>query len=134
MSKKIMPDIAFLCVAFLIVFAIVIFSSGKEDDEVVSTPIPPSETSSTPASPTTPTSSGYTAAEVAIHKNASSCWTIVNNFVYDVTSFISQHPGGSARILSICGIDGTNAFDDQHGGQRRPEQELASFKIGILKK
>jgi hypothetical protein len=35
-------------------------------------------------------------------------------------------------ILSLCGKDGTVAFNAQHGGQGRPETELASFKIGTL--
>lgn len=76
--------------------------------------------------------SGYTLDDVAKHASASSCWTAVNGNVYDVTSFISQHPGGSRAILSLCGIDGSDAFNGQHGGQRRPASELASFKIGNL--
>ena len=76
----------------------------------------------------------YTPAEVATHGNVSSCWTSVNGNVYDVTAWISHHPGGSSAILSLCGHDGTSAFTAQHGGQRRPEQELASFKIGALAK
>ncbi|MEI7709620.1 MAG: cytochrome b5 domain-containing protein [bacterium] len=46
---------------------------------------------------------------------------------------MSAHPGGSQAILYLCGIDGTKAFNDQHGGQARPERELASFVIGKLK-
>ena len=53
--------------------------------------------------------------------------------MYDVTSWISQHPGGEQAILGLCGIDSSDAFNGQHGGQRRPATELASFKIGILK-
>jgi cytochrome b involved in lipid metabolism len=68
--------------------------------------------------------------DVAKHNSASSCWTVVNGSVYDVTSWINRHPGGAGAILSMCGTDASNAFDDQHGGQRRPEQELASFFIG----
>ncbi len=74
----------------------------------------------------------YTLAEVATHKDASSCWTTINGNVYDVTSWISQHPGGQQAILGLCGIDGSDAFNGQHGGQARPASELASFKIGIL--
>lgn len=74
----------------------------------------------------------YTASTVATHNSKSSCWTIVNNNVYDITSYISQHPGGEARIMSICGIDGTSAFKNQHGGQTRPENTLAKFLLGPL--
>jgi cytochrome b involved in lipid metabolism len=95
------------------------------------TPVPTVKTPTIPTSSTT--SGGYTMADVAKHSNSSSCWTAVDGGVYDVTSFINQHPGGSGAILSLCGRDGSSAFNDQHGGQRRPENELASLKIGNLK-
>jgi cytochrome b involved in lipid metabolism len=76
--------------------------------------------------------SGYTMADVAQHNSQSSCWTVVNGSVYDLTAFIGQHPGGPGAIVSLCGIDGTDAFTGKHGGQPRPEQELASLKIGTL--
>lgn len=89
-----------------------------------------------PVTPTTPapTAGTYTAAQVATHASASNCWTIVNGSVYNVTSWISQHPGGKQAIVSMCGRDASASFDSQHGGQRRPESELASFKIGVLAK
>ena len=90
------------------------------------------------ASITTPvanvdTTKTYTLADVATHKTASDCWTTVNGSVYNVTSWIKQHPGGSQTIISMCGIDGSGAFDGQHGGQKRPTNELVTFKIGTLK-
>lgn len=78
------------------------------------------------------TASPYTMKAVATHSGAASCWSAVNGKVYDLTSWISQHPGGAERILSICGKDGSAAFNDQHGGQRRPENELAGFLLGDL--
>lgn len=84
------------------------------------------------ASAPAPASKGYTMAQVAAHSNASSCWTAINGSVYDVTGFIHQHPGGAAAILSLCGRDGSAAFNGQHGGQRRPASELASFYLAPL--
>ncbi len=75
---------------------------------------------------------GYTLSDVAKHNNQSDCWTAVDGYVYDVTPWIAEHPGGEAAILSLCGTDGSTAFDGQHGGQKRPANELAGFKIGIL--
>ncbi|HJV33290.1 MAG TPA: cytochrome b5-like heme/steroid binding domain-containing protein [Patescibacteria group bacterium] len=74
----------------------------------------------------------YAMADVAKHKNASSCWTAIDGAVYDLTSFIGRHPGGPGAILALCGVDGSAAFNAQHGGQRRPARELAGFKIGTL--
>ncbi|MDB4984469.1 MAG: conserved rane protein of unknown function [Patescibacteria group bacterium] len=90
------------------------------------------ETASTPSS--TPAANTYTMAQVATHKDATSCWTTINGNVYDVTAWINQHPGGPGRILALCGTDGSAAFNGQHGGQARPASELASFKIGVLAK
>lgn len=75
----------------------------------------------------------YTLAQVATHKTPSDCWTTINGGVYDVTPWISKHPGGAEAIVSLCGIDGSLGFNGQHGGERRPATELASFKIGNLK-
>lgn len=82
----------------------------------------------------TQTTKSYTLAEVASHNTAQSCYTAVNSSVYDVTSWIKQHPGGEQAIIGMCGKDASSAFDAQHGGQSRPESELASFKIGVLVK
>ncbi len=82
----------------------------------------------------TQTAGTYTLADIAKHNSPSSCYTAVSGGVYDLTPFINQHRGGSQAILSLCGIDGTAKFMAQHGGQGRPEQELASLKIGTLAK
>jgi cytochrome b involved in lipid metabolism len=67
-----------------------------------------------------------------MHNNEGDCWTIINGGVYNLTSWIHEHPGGAQAILGLCGKDGSTAFNAQHGGQARPENELSSFKIGIL--
>lgn len=99
-------------------------SSTQTSDTAASSP-----SGTAPAGPKT-----YTSAQVAAHNTSSSCWTIINGNVYDLTTWIFQHPGGEGAILSICGVDGTQAFEGQHGRQRdtRPQQLLAGFKVGTL--
>jgi predicted heme/steroid binding protein len=75
---------------------------------------------------------GFTLEDVAMHPDATSCWAAVNGKVYDLTSWIDKHPGGPERILSICGKDGSSAFETQHAGQPKPESYLSSFYIGEL--
>ena len=75
----------------------------------------------------------YSMAEVATANTKSKCWTVISGKVYNLTDWITQHPGGEGAILSICGKDGTTAFNAQHGGQGRPAQELTTFLIGTLK-
>jgi cytochrome b involved in lipid metabolism len=78
------------------------------------------------------TSTAYTSAEVATHNSSTSCWSIINGKVYDLTDWIYQHPGGPDHILSICGSDGSAAFNAQHGVDSRVEQTLQQFYIGTL--
>lgn len=92
-----------------------------------------SASSSASASPSASSTTGsYTLADVAKHADANSCWSAVNGKVYDLTKWINQHPGGPKRILAMCGKDASDAFNGQHGGQARPEKELAGFEIGTL--
>lgn len=95
----------------------------------------PTDTPSASAS-TTETASGasatYTLGQVATHNTAQDCWTAISGGVYNLTTWITQHPGGEGPILSICGKDGTNAFLDQHANNTRPKEILATFKIGAL--
>ncbi len=93
-----------------------------------------SSTGQTPAETPVVAKDTYTLAQIAAHSTKADCWTTVNGNVYNVTSWISQHPGGQEAILSLCGKDGSAAFNGQHSGDRRPATELASFKIGTLAK
>ena len=61
-----------------------------------------------------PASTAITAEVVAEHNTKDDCWTIVTDKVYDITSYIPNHPGG-AIILSACGADGTAMFIDGGG-------------------
>jgi cytochrome b involved in lipid metabolism len=73
-----------------------------------------------------------TADQVAMNDSEESCWTIVNGSVYDLTDWVSKHPGGSSRILQLCGTDGTSLFEGQHGGSSGPESTLDSYLLGPL--
>lgn len=75
----------------------------------------------------------YSMTEVVVHNNEQSCWTIVEGGVYDLTNWISNHPGGRDAIIGLCGKDGTTAFEQMHGGQTKPAKVLAGFQIGLLK-
>lgn len=47
--------------------------------------------------------------EVAKHNSAGNCWMIISGKVYDFTTYIPGHPGGS-QMVPYCGQDGTAAF------------------------
>lgn len=75
----------------------------------------------------------YTMAEVSAKAAAGQCWTVIRAKVYDLSSWIGKHPGGSAAIQSLCGIDGTAKFTAMHGGSAKQETMLATFLVGSLK-
>lgn len=129
----------YISIAVIIIFIIgliaIVIKSGSNSP--MTNPAMASETSAAvesinPSTAGSTTAKTYTLAQVAQHKDASSCWAAINGGVYDLTNWINQHPGGPEHILAICGTDGSSAFNAQHGGQARPEQELATFKIGTL--
>ena len=90
--------------------------------------------SATPTPTPTSTAAGYTMTQVRANDSARSCWTAIDGFVYDLTRWISNHPGGSGAILFLCGTDGTNAFKAQHENESRPAIRLDIYKLGPLNK
>merc|ERR1711920_1054113 len=52
--------------------------------------------------------------EVAKHVTKDDCWVILSGKVLNVTSFLSQHPGGELAILTFAGKDATAEFDMIH--------------------
>jgi hypothetical protein len=77
---------------------------------------------------------GYTFEKVKANSSATSCWSVINGNVYDLTKWIGSHPGGEGAILSLCGVDGTAAFTSQHEGKSKPQARLSGYLLGPLAK
>lgn len=92
------------------------------------TPTPTATPSPTP----TVAKSGYTMADVRANATPAKCWSAIDGNVYDLTRWISSHPGGASPIRFLCGIDGTNAFKAQHANQSSPMARLSSYLLGPL--
>lgn len=91
--------------------------------------------SSSPSASSTPAAGAAAAlsmAEVRKHASASSCWSVVDGEVFDLTKWINRHPGGTRRILDMCGRDGTAAYHGQHGNSGRASQILNGYSLGKL--
>ncbi len=75
--------------------------------------------------------------EIGTHNSKDSCWTSINDGVYNVTKFVSVHKGGD-KILAVCGIDGTDLFTGKSPMGRVHSEVavklLSSMKIGTLQK
>lgn len=92
-----------------------------------------SNTSNT--SMTSGSSKTYSEAEVAKNNSKSSCWVSYKGIVYDVTSYISKHPGGD-DILKACGGSLEKYNSSHKGGAFDSAQVLSNLtplKIGDLK-
>lgn len=94
----------------------------------------PTPTPSPTPEPEITTQSGYTMAKVKENNSASSCWSVINGNVYNLTQWINSHPGGPSVIRGLCGVDGTSSFNGKHPGQGNPTSTLASYLLGPLAK
>jgi cytochrome b involved in lipid metabolism len=134
--------------AVAVVSILVLFGMGAyvvadtSSDQSQSTTIDASQLASNKAL-ATPEGS-YSTEEVAQHASGDDCWTIIGNNVYDITSYVPRHPGGS-EILLACGVDGSSLFNqrqDKNGneiGSGTPHgsnaaDQLAKLFIGSLQR
>ena len=77
-----------------------------------------------------PVESKYSMANIAKNNSTSSCWAAISGKAYDLTAWISRHPGGAGAIVSICGTDATSVFQGKHGGQSGPASSLSAYLLG----
>ena len=93
---------------------------------------PTATPSTTPSVTPSPTQAGYSMADVKKANTRAKCWSAIDGNVYDLTAWISAHPGGASAITFLCGIDGSNAFKAQHENQARPAMNLTKYLLGPL--
>ncbi len=75
--------------------------------------------------------------EVAKHSILTDCWMIIDSKIYDFTSFLKEHPGGTGAMTPYCGKDGSQAYatKDKSPGKAHSQVAqslLSSFYIGDL--
>jgi predicted heme/steroid binding protein len=72
-----------------------------------------------------------TAAELARHDHDKDAWVAIDGFVYDVTRFIYEHPGGRAVLARQLGRDASQAFA-RVGHTAGAQISLLNFRVGRL--
>ena len=93
---------------------------GKNPTTPASTSVFSQGTTSNLAKGTTTTSSPtsmstvLTLAQVSQHNSPSDCYLVIKGLVYDVSSYINKHPGGSNNLISNCGSEVTGIFASIH--------------------
>lgn len=70
-------------------------------------------------------------AELAKHNTAQSSWIAINGVVFDITGFMSHHPGGFLVLVEHAGTDATEAFN-AIGHSKQAMKQLEALMIGLL--
>lgn len=55
-----------------------------------------------------------TKEELEQHRTESDIWIVLGKKVYDVTEYVSFHPGGVQALIEVAGTDATELFMEYH--------------------
>lgn len=70
--------------------------------------------------------------EVAKHNKPNDCWVVINGYVYDVTSFAPDHPGGIDVIYANAGKDVSAIFQPLHAKGTLEKNIPEKYQLGPL--
>ncbi|XP_059655670.1 cytochrome b5 [Cornus florida] len=73
----------------------------------------------------------YSMQEASEHNTKDDCWVVIDGKVYDVSSYMDEHPGGDDVILDVTGKDATDEFEDA-GHSKTARELMETFCIGEL--
>lgn len=73
----------------------------------------------------------YTLEDIRVHNMSNDTWLIIHDKVYDITSFLEEHPGGEEVLLEQAGADATESFEDV-GHSTDAREMLMQYYIGEL--
>ncbi|XP_018425922.1 PREDICTED: cytochrome b5 type B isoform X3 [Nanorana parkeri] len=73
----------------------------------------------------------YTLEDVQKRNSAKELWLVIHGRVYDITSFVEEHPGGEEVLFEQAGGDATESFEDV-GHSIDARDMLKQYYIGDL--
>ncbi|XP_078396184.1 cytochrome b5 [Cetorhinus maximus] len=73
----------------------------------------------------------YRLEELKRHSSGSSAWISIHNKIYDVTTFLEEHPGGEEVLKEQAGGNASEAFDDV-GHSTDAREMTKKYLIGEL--
>jgi 4-hydroxysphinganine ceramide fatty acyl 2-hydroxylase len=76
----------------------------------------------------------YTLEDLEAHNTSQSCWVSRKGKVYDVTKFLTDHPGGDDIILEFAGKNVEEVMQDkmEHEHSDSAYEMLEEYVIGRL--
>lgn len=122
-------------VTAILTAGLVFYQGGKNNSSVLdgsnlnnpsgssasSFPVIPNGASATP-------STTLNLATVSRHNSLKDCWLIISNKIYNVTSYLADHPGGVGAISPYCGKEATTVFATKGG--RGSHSSFAASLLG----
>lgn len=73
----------------------------------------------------------YTRSEIEKNTDTDKIFLILHDKVYNVHSFLNEHPGGEEILLDHKGIDGSEDFDDV-GHSKDAMELMKTYQVGVL--
>jgi len=70
------------------------------------------------------------ASEIAKHNSKDDCWVVYDKKIYDLTSFISKHPGGEDKIIRNCGT--TTKFQEEFTNKHGTAKVKMLMEVGTF--
>ncbi|KAA8910047.1 cytochrome b5-like heme/steroid binding domain-containing protein [Sphaerosporella brunnea] len=75
----------------------------------------------------------FTYEEVKEHNSKKDLYMVIHDKVYNVSSFVDEHPGGEEVLMDVGGVDATDSFEDV-GHSDEARELLESLYVGKLKR
>lgn len=134
--KNINKELIFSILIVLAVFGL-IFYQLKNDQKITQKSASNKQESTINPAISSEESKKISVEEVKKHSKKEDCYMIIEDKVYDLTSYIDSHPGGLI-ISRFCGKDGTEAFNAR-GKEKEPHSPkarelLKKYYLGDLEK
>ena len=79
-----------------------------------------------------------TSTELKANANGSSCWIQIDNYVYDITPYLSEHATTHEyALVKWCGKDATSGWKDKDGKNKSHSRKAATllrkYRIGAMR-
>ncbi|KID82932.1 cytochrome b5 [Metarhizium guizhouense ARSEF 977] len=73
----------------------------------------------------------FTIEELSKYNTKEELFVAIRGYVYDVTGFLEDHPGGDEVLIDVAGQEATEAYDDA-GHSEDADKTLDKFLVGRL--